>query len=262
MLDHIEAIKQSFLNELLPTKTCSESTQTDDYSNLLSWFSTEKSPPPMNFISVLKCKNNLQQKEKNDWVLHEPVTDISINKCLSSNNLHTNEIGNINYDNSTILDKPSVESSQNNKMTLAPNLSHNDQENSINIYNSTLIDKTINSKLNDENKVFEEKTNLVKVGKLFTKSCKVITNKDTVKCLSKLNCQSDFMATNNCDINDLHKTHVQLKLNDNNSVKKSILSVSLYKQISMILRPNSCYSCFSFLKFMMNFKQKLICLII
>lgn len=58
----MEYLKLFFKQNVLENK-CSESTQTDNYyDNLLHLFCPKTPPPPLNIISVLKCKYNLQQK--------------------------------------------------------------------------------------------------------------------------------------------------------------------------------------------------------
>jgi len=60
-IDHLEELQELLLNQCLPVKICnSESTQTGHCNNTLSML-TSKSPPAMNFMSVLKSKLNLQQ---------------------------------------------------------------------------------------------------------------------------------------------------------------------------------------------------------
>lgn len=56
--------QELLMNQCSPVKTChSESTQTDGCENLL-FFSPKIHPPPLNFISIFKCKNNLRKKRK------------------------------------------------------------------------------------------------------------------------------------------------------------------------------------------------------
>lgn len=211
MLNCIETIKESLFNVLSSNKMCSESTQTDNYTNPLpSWVSSKKSSSQQN--SVLNCKDSLLQTEKTDLKLCE-ATNLNINKFLST--FHVDKIDNVNNVKSTMPNELNVEDC--NKIMQVPCLNYNVMENYLNTYKSSLINETNNSLLEKENNIFKEKTHLVNNDEIFTKLNEV-TNEDITQFMKKLNCDLDFLTKNNCVTNDLHVACKHLELNKNNVI--------------------------------------------
>jgi len=212
-IDHLVELQELLFDQCLPDKKYySESTQTENCNNT-SQLTSKSLPPPMNFISVLKCKHNLQQSEKNDLEIYEPVTDLSINAY----NLYSNKINNINNFESTKFNKSDVENCD--EEVNLPNINHIESKNCLNISKSSLIDETMKPKSNNlfsteiiENNNCEDKIDIINNDKLLTK----LNNYDF-----------DLMTKNNCcNLNNLHNTYINLKFDENNSNNKSLHCVS------------------------------------
>lgn len=102
--DHLFERQELLLNQCSPNNTCySELTLTGSHTNVVSLFSSETHPPPpLNFISVLKCKKKLQKKENIDLEFSKPVTKNeseltkgtiqSKSNCLSLNKTTENNV--------------------------------------------------------------------------------------------------------------------------------------------------------------------------
>lgn len=196
---------------------CSESTQTNNYNNLFSSFTSKTPPPPMNFISVLKCKNNLQQTEKKSLEFIKPK-NLNVNEYSILNNLQYNK------------NKESFKVPDCDKIVQSPNLYLNKQENDLNEY--LLIEEKIKSKSNgvclnqtNENNVCENKTSIENTDKLFTKS-DILSNDDIKQFLKQRNYNLELLTKNSCDTNDLHNTSIYSKNDEDSSINKISQCVS------------------------------------
>ncbi|XP_025202491.1 centrosome-associated protein 350-like [Melanaphis sacchari] len=212
-IDHLEELQELLFDQCLPVKKCnSESTQTKSHDKILSILTSKSPPPPLNFISVLKCKLNLQQPENNNLKFYEPAVDLNINECTNENNLDSTKFNKQDvyvYDEETNL----------------PNINHIEPKNCLDSYKPSLIDEPIKPKSNNsfliemsKNNNHEEKVNAINNDKLFTK-LNIITNEDIKQVLKKLNYDFDLLTKNNCSnySNNLHNTSISLKLNENNT---------------------------------------------
>lgn len=81
-INHLAERQELLIDRCLASKDCfSESTQTDDCNDISSLFSSKKCPlPPMNFMSVLKCKHNLQQLKKIDLESQKLSINLGMNE--------------------------------------------------------------------------------------------------------------------------------------------------------------------------------------
>lgn len=226
-IDNLEELQELLFDQCLPVKN-SESTQTENHNNMLSLSTSKSPPPPMSFISVLKCKHNLQKSEKNNLEFYEPAADLNMNKYTITNNLHSNKIHNAE---STEFNKPHVNCG--NEEVNVPNFNHIETKNCLGSYKSLLIDEQIKSKSNNlssieniENNNCEEKINIINNDKLFNK-LNMITNEDIKKVLKKLNYEFDLLTKNNYyNSNNLYNTCLNLKFDENNSNNRSSHCVS------------------------------------
>lgn len=186
-INHLAERQELLIDRYLPSKDCySESTQTDDCIDLSSLFSSKKCPlPPMNFMSVLKCKHSLQQLEKNYLKSQILSVNLGMNEYLISNNIestvnHIPDIAGCNTVNSS-------------------NINQSEQE-----YKSSLINKTIISDPNNlpnnnhstQNNVCKDQIHKVNNEKLFT-NVNVLTNEDIKQVLIKNNHDFDDLLTKN-----------------------------------------------------------------
>lgn len=212
--------------QCLPNKNySSESTQTDDHNNILNFFPAKTTfiSPPMNFISVLKCKNSLQQTEKTDIELYKPVLNLSTNDCTVIDNLNTNTISKMN--NNCSFSKCIVLpiDYNYNKMINPPNHSHIEHENYLD-KNVLLDEKTVELKHGQiiENNACGEKTNKEHNADLSTKSS-TMPNEDIKQILKPLNLNQDLF-TKSINIIDLPDNCI--KLGDNYSISRPVSKVS------------------------------------
>lgn len=257
-INHSIELQELIFDQCLPYKKCSsESTQTYDHNNELSFFSSKATltSPPMNFISVLKCKSNLQQTEKIDLELYKPVSNLSTNDCSIIDNLNTNTISSMNnncaFSEKTVLPTDYYY----NKIINLPNHSHIEHGNYLD-KNVLLDDKPVELKHNrpyfnqiiENNVIFNEKTNEEHNVDLSAKSS-ATTNEDIKQILKPLNMDQDFL-TRNIDTIDLSDTCT--KFGDNCSIDTSVSKVKNENK-KFLLYNYMPYFCFSFLKFMMDF---------
>lgn len=227
-IDNLVELQELLFDQCLPVKKCySESTQTEDSNNILSLLTSKSPPPPMNFISVLKCKHNLQQSEKNDLEFYKPAANLSINESSIANDLYSNKISNINNVQSTEFNNAVV-----NICDEDLNLSSIKQNNCLSSYELSLIDEPIKLNSNNLFNKFIEKNNCEKNidkinnDKLFTE-LNIITNEDIKQVLNKLNYDFDFLKKNRlCNSNNLHNNCLSLKFDENISNNLSSTCVS------------------------------------
>lgn len=200
-IDHLEELQELLFDQCLPVKMCnSESTQTENHNNILSLLTPKSPPPPMNFISVLKCKLNLQQSEKNDLEFYEPAANLSVNECTIKNNLYSNKINNLDSNEVNKLDLNVC-----NEETNLPSINHIKPKNSLDSYKPSLIDEPSRTKSNNsfsietiENNNCEENVNAINNDILFTK-LNIITNEDIKQVVKKLNYNFDLLLKKNCN---------------------------------------------------------------
>lgn len=224
-IDHLEELQELIFDQCLPVKKCnSESTQTENHNNILSLLTSKSPPPPMNFISVLKCKLNLQQSEKNDLEFYEPAANLSINECTIGNNLYSNKINNLDSNEVNKLDLNIC-----NEKTNLPSINDIGPKNCLDSYKPSLIDEPTKTKSNDsfligtiENNNREENVNAINNDILFTK-LNIITNEDINQVVKKPNYNFDLLLKNNCNYsNNLHNnTITNLKFDENNTNNRS-----------------------------------------
>lgn len=263
IIKNIRDLQELVINKHSPSKIYySESTQTEDYNNLLSLFSQKKCPPPpMNFISVLKCKNRLQLTRHN-FNSYEPIENLNTKAHSISNDSHSDKINNINIAESAIqnnlVDYDKIDY-DNNK----------DQKNDCNTNKSRIVEETIVSESDDltfnetlKNNSCEKitKCSTPNSDKLFTESENLVTKEDIKQVLKKINGDFNFSTKDICkDTNDLHSPSMYLKFGENNSVfKSSRVSNDRDNFTTKYMLFFIIYKlCFSFLKSMMNFKQNL-----
>lgn len=225
-IDNLEELQELLFDQCLPVKNnYSESTQTENLNNILSLSTSKSIPPPMNFISVLKCKHNLQQSEKNKLEFYVPAADLNMSEYTLTNNLYPNKINNVDCTEFNKLDVNCCDEEVN-----VSNVNHIETKNCLGSYKSSLIDEPIKPKLNTlssiENNNCEEKINIINNDKLFTK-LNIITNEDIKQVLKKLDFNFDLSPKNNyCNSNNLHNTCINLKFDENNSNNKSSHCVS------------------------------------
>jgi len=225
-IDNLEELQESLFDQCLPVKNClSESTQTENFNNILSLSASKSPPPPMSFISVLKCKLNLQQLERKKLELYEPAGDLNMNEYTITNNLYSNKINNVE---STQFNKPDVNICD-EKVNLST-VQHGETKNCLDPFKPSLIDEPIKSKSNNLSSTEIIKNNnceeIIHSDKLFTKLNK-ITNKDIQQVLKKLNYDFDLLTKNNyCKSNNLHNSCLNLKFDENNSNNGSSHHVS------------------------------------
>lgn len=223
-IDNLEELQELLFDQCLPVKNCyTESTQTENCNNMLSLSTLKSPPPPMSFISVLKCKHNLQQSEKNNSEVYEPAANLNMNKHTITNNLYSNKTNNVEF---TEFNKPDVNIC--NVEVNLPNVNDIETKNCLDSYKPLLIDEPIKLKPNNlssieiiENNNCEEKINIVNNDKLFTK-CNIITDEDIKKVLKNLNYEFDLLTKNNYyNSNNLCNTYINLKFDENNSNNRS-----------------------------------------
>lgn len=214
----IETTKKSLAKEMLTVKNCSESTQTDIHNTSPLFFSKECSQSS-NYLSTLKCKNNLQITENNNLKLVEPDGKLSVSEFLMSNNLPLYK----NNNESIGLSIPHRVDSDN--IVNAPSINLCEEENCLNTLKSSKNDETMNSVLNNTNNVCKENTSLVINDDLNT-NLNIIINEDIKQVVNKLNCKFDQLINNSCcNTNNLHNKSGHLELCENDSVK-SLICVS------------------------------------
>ncbi|CAH1725966.1 unnamed protein product [Aphis gossypii] len=224
-IDHLEELQELLFDQCLPVKKCNtESTQTENHNNILSLLTSKSPPPPMNFISVLKCKLNLQQSEKNDLEFGEPAANLSINECAIENNLYSNKINNLDSNEVNKLDLNVC-----NEKTNLPSINHIEPKNYLDSYKPSLIDEPTKTKSSNsfsietiENNNREENVNAINNDILFNK-LNIITNEDIKQVVKKLNYNFDLLLKNNCNYsNNFHNnTITNLKFDENNTNNRS-----------------------------------------
>lgn len=226
-IDNLEELQKLLFDQCLPVKNnFSESTQTENLNNILRFYTSKSLPPPMNFISTLKCKNNLQQPEKNNLEFSVPTADLNMSEYTEytlTNNLYPNKINNVESTKFKKLD----ENCSDEEINL-PNVNHIETKNCLGSYKSPSIYEPVKPKSNNlsliENNNCEEKLN---DDKLFTK-LNIITNEDVKQVLKKLNYDFDLLSKNNyCNSNNLHNTCINLKFDEKNLNNKSSHCVSI-----------------------------------
>jgi len=202
ILKNIKELHELLIYQCLPSKNYySESTQTDD-CNILSSLSPKKCPPPLNFISVLKCKNRLQLARQNDFNSCKPIENLNINEYSISNHLSNDKISNINNVKSSIQNVIDYD----NKEHL-PNINNKEQENDC---------STNNNNNCDEIKYTQSKD------KLFTKLESTITKENVKQVLKNINSDFEFLTKDiHEDTNKLYNNCMYLKFGENNFTKTS-----------------------------------------
>lgn len=213
--DHLVESQELLLNQCSPNKTCrSESTQTDKCENLLSIFSPKIQPPPLNFISVLKCKNNLQKQENIDLEFSKPEIDLKINnynlgKCMNDikSPIHSNILKVVDCNKS--LDLQNLNHVEKEDLLIRNEFELNTETIKSNLCCPSLIETT-------EQNVCEEKLDLNN-DKLVPEFNK-ITNEDIKQALKNLNYHFDSSSENPNDLND---SNMHLKCIKNNSINLS-----------------------------------------
>lgn len=220
-IEYVMGLQKLLLKHYLLKEKCSESTQTNNYNNQLTSFTSKTPPPPMNFISVLKCKYNLQQTEEKNLKYIKP-RNLNINEYLVLNDLQCNMNNEFPEFNIPHFDC--------DKMVESPNLYHNKKENDLN--EDLFIEETIKSISNGiccnkktKNNVREDKTNIENNDKLFTKSDIILSNEDIKQFLNQSNYGLELLTKNNCNNNDLHKIKI-IKNDKNSKLNKISLCVS------------------------------------
>lgn len=211
--DHLVECQELSIDQYLSSKKCySKSTQTNNHNNLLSSFSSKTSPTPINFISVLKCKNNLQLSKQNNLNSSKSIANLSVNEHSISNctnNVESNKVKSNNMLHQTNMNEEIL----------------NEQENGLNKHKCSLVNETIISKskelsLNElsENIIYENKINIENNDELFTKLN--VTNNDIKHILKKLNFDFNF-ENSHSNTNDLHNTCVHLQFDDTSLIHRS-----------------------------------------
>lgn len=211
--DHLVESQELLLNQCLPNKTChSESTQTDGFEKLLTCFSPRIQPPPLNFISVLKCKNNLQKKENIDLEFSTPEIDLKINnynheKCMDSikSPVNSNILKIVDCNKS--LDLQNHNHIEKEDLLIKNEFELNTETIKLNSCCSSLIRTT-------ENNVCEEKSDS-NYDKLLPELNK-ITNEDIKQALKNLNYHFDSPTENPNNLNDSNMHLKCIKNNSNN----------------------------------------------
>lgn len=222
--DHSAEFRELLTNQCLSSKKfCPESTQTDDCNNTLSsLFSSKTPPPPMNFVSILKCKYRLQEKENDNLEFSKPIADLSIKGSTQSNNL--NYTININKPIETKIQKV-----LDNTIHLS-SLNYDEQKHCLSDYESSLKDILTRS---DQNGLFfnhvtnenicKKNLQIQNNDKLLSK-LNITTNEDGQQVLKKCNNDFDFSTKNNCfDNENLHNVSKpkEFKKYENNSINKT-----------------------------------------
>lgn len=190
----------------LSKRYCSESTQTNNYEYNLSSLLSLKTPiPPMNFISVLKCKDKLQQIErKNQKLFSIPIHSFD------------NAIDNTSNVEFTMFNKPCIVDS--NEIVNIPNLINNAKDSFLNKFQPIDESKSNNLFFNEttENTISKE-TDFVN-NEILTE----ITNEDVKQILKKLNYDLNVLTENSSNTNNLQKKSIKLKDDENNSILSSV----------------------------------------
>ncbi|VVC25630.1 Hypothetical protein CINCED_3A023348 [Cinara cedri] len=212
-INHLAERQDLLIDRCLPSKNhYSESTQTDDYNNLLSLFSSKTcSTLPMNFISVLKCKHNLQRSKKN-YLESQKSNDLDINEHSISNKLFNNNNYTSNKNNvESTLPRNNVESTIHNILDIV------DCDNTINLSNFkeceieydsnkskySLTNKAVISTPNNlssnrltRDNFCHDQINIVNNDEIFN-NLNVLTNEDIKQILMKNNHDFDDLLTKN-----------------------------------------------------------------
>lgn len=219
-IDHSVEFQELLINQCLSSKkSYSESTQTDGCISLLPLFSSKNPPPPMNFISILKCKYRLQEIENDDLKVSKPFANLSTNECTISNNLNNNKI------NSNKPDKANIEEALNNII----HFNYDKQKHCLIDHKSSLTDEVIKSDqyslslnhVTTEENICKKKLPTENIDMLFSKLNLTTNENDQV--LKKFNCDVDCLTKNNCDNANSYNVckSKDFKKCENNSINKT-----------------------------------------
>lgn len=212
-------------------KFSSESTQTDDCNNLLSLFSSKKPPPPMNFISVLKCKYRLQEIVNDDLEFSKSIADLRVKDCTISNNFNNNK----NYINKSV--EANIQEELDDTIHLS-NFNYNEQ-NHLNDNESSLTDEIIKSDQNGlsmnhvtEENICNKKLQIENNDELFSK-LDIKTNENGQHVLKKLNCAFECLTKNCYNNENSHNIFISkdFKKCENNAINKTWPYVSKIKKL-------------------------------